>query len=72
MIATGGYTKETANEIIKKDLVDLVGFGRYFIPNPDLVKRFRNNWPLAKIKDSHTLFWGRDEVGFSDYLSYIE
>lgn len=72
IIVTGRYTKETANEIIKKDLVDLVGFGRYYIPNPDLVQRFKNNWPLAEIKDSHTLFGGRNEVGFSDYPSYIE
>jgi N-ethylmaleimide reductase len=71
IIATGGYTLRKAKEVIEKDLVDIVGFGRYYIPNPDLVERFKNNWPLSEIKDSHTLFGGRDEIGFSDYPNYI-
>ncbi|KAB7887487.1 alkene reductase [Poseidonibacter ostreae] len=70
IIATGGYTLKKANEVINKDLVDIVGFGRYYISNPDLVERFKNNWPLTEIKDSHTLFGGRDEVGYTDYPSY--
>lgn len=70
IIATGGYTLEKANDIIEKDLVDIVGFGRYYISNPDLLERFKNNWPLSEIKDSHTLFGGRDEIGFSDYLNF--
>ncbi|WP_108063279.1 alkene reductase [Poseidonibacter lekithochrous] len=70
IIATGGYSLDRANDVVKKDLVDIVGFGRYFIPNPDLVNRLKNNYPLAQIKDSHTLFGGRDEVGYSDYLNY--
>ena len=59
IIATGGYSLDRANDVVKKDLVDIVGFGRYFIPNPDLVNRLKNNYPLAQIKDSHTLFGGR-------------
>lgn len=70
IIATGGYNLERANDVVSKDLVDIVGFGRYFIPNPDLVTRLKNNYPLSEIKDSHTLFGGRDEVGYSDYLNY--
>ncbi len=70
IIATGGYSLERANKVIEKDLVDIVGFGRYYIPNPDLVNRLKNNYPLSEIKDSHTLFGGRDEVGYSDYPSY--
>lgn len=71
IIATGGYTLDKAKEVIEKDLVDIVGFGRYYIPNPDLLERFKNNWALADIKDSHTLFGGRNEIGFSDYPNYI-
>lgn len=70
IIATGGYTLEKANEVIRKDLVDVVGFGRYFIANPDLVSRLENSYPLSEIKDSHTLFGGRDEYGYSDYSFY--
>jgi len=70
IITAGGYTLEEANEVIEKDLVDIVAFGRYYIPNPDLVERFKNGYQLSEIKDSHTLFGGRDEVGFTDYLNY--
>lgn len=70
IITAGGYTLEQANKVINKNLVDIVAFGRYYIPNPDLVERFKNGYPLAEIKDSHTLFGGRDEVGFTDYLNY--
>ena len=70
IIATGGYSLERANDVIDKRLVDIVGFGRFYIPNPDLVSRLKNNYPLAEIKDSHALFGGRDTFGYSDYPEY--
>ena len=72
IIATGGYSLEDAKKVIVKDLVDIVGFGRAYIANPDLVERFKKGYKLAEIKDSHTLFGGRDEVGFSDYPNYTK
>lgn len=32
-----GYTPETANENIEKNIFDAVTFGKLFISNPDLV-----------------------------------
>jgi 2,4-dienoyl-CoA reductase-like NADH-dependent reductase (Old Yellow Enzyme family) len=43
-----GYTKETAEKAIADGDADLISFGRPFISNPDLVERFRNDWPLAE------------------------
>jgi 2,4-dienoyl-CoA reductase-like NADH-dependent reductase (Old Yellow Enzyme family) len=43
-----GYTKETAERTIANGDADLMSFGRPFISNPDLVDRFRNDWPLAE------------------------
>jgi N-ethylmaleimide reductase len=44
-----GYTKETAEKVIAAGQADLISFGRPFISNPDLVERFRNDWPLAEL-----------------------
>jgi hypothetical protein len=32
---------------IRSGAADMIAFGRPYITNPDLVERFRNNWPLA-------------------------
>ncbi|OHX66123.1 alkene reductase [Flammeovirga pacifica] len=67
IIATGNMTPEKAEELLSKNFIDLAGFGRKFIPNPDYPKRVQHQLPLAKIKDTHTLFGGRDEYGYTDY-----
>jgi N-ethylmaleimide reductase len=66
LILSGGYDKESAEADIQSGLADLVALGRPFINNPDLVARFKNNWPLAKdlIMD---LFYTADEKGYTDY-----
>ncbi|NQD40501.1 alkene reductase [Glutamicibacter halophytocola] len=65
VIATGGHTKESAEELISSGVVDLVGFGRKFIANPDLPERFRQNAPLAELAP-HGLYSG-GEHGYTDY-----
>jgi len=72
IISTGGYDLSKAKKVIEDDLVDMVGFGRYFISNPDLVERFKNNQKLSEIKDTHTLFGGRDNIGYTDYPNFDE
>lgn len=67
IIATGNKTPENGEELLEKKLVDLIGFGRKFISNPDYPVRVKNNTPLAEIKDSHTLFGGGDAKGYTDY-----
>lgn len=67
IIATGNKTPKEANELIKNNLVDLVGFGRKFLANPDYPKRVKINAPMNKINDHHTLFGGGTARGYTDY-----
>jgi N-ethylmaleimide reductase len=46
LIAAGGFTRQTAEEIVAAGHADMVAFGRHFISNPDLVERIRRNLPL--------------------------
>ncbi|MET0242360.1 MAG: alkene reductase [Flavitalea sp.] len=71
IILAGNYTRERAEDDIKSGLANLIAFGRPFINNPDLVTRFRNNWPLADNLDAST-FFSSDEKGFVDYQPYLE
>ena len=69
MIICGGNNKENAEEAVESGLTDLVAFGRPFINNPDLVERFKNNWPLSKDLNMD-LFYTADEKGYTDYPNY--
>lgn len=70
IIAAGGFTKETAEAILRAGDADLVAFGRHFISNPDLPKRFRIGAPLAPYdRDS---FYGGGAQGYTDYSPYQE
>lgn len=68
LIVAGNYTKERAGQILGAGLADLVAFGRPFIANPDLPRRFAENLPLAEF-DSTTLFGGTEE-GYSTYPAW--
>jgi 2,4-dienoyl-CoA reductase-like NADH-dependent reductase (Old Yellow Enzyme family) len=70
LVIAGSLTQETAEQLVNSGVADLAGFGRPFISNPDLVERFRNNWPLAPF-DPATFYGGGDE-GYIDYLPYRE
>ena len=66
-IANGNYTAEEARNRIKSGQADLVTFGRLFISNPDLPKRFQVN---AELNDyDEDTFYGGDEHGYTDYPS---
>jgi N-ethylmaleimide reductase len=66
IILSGGYDLERAEADIESGLGDLVAFGRPFINNPDLVKRFKKNWDLTK-ELKMDLFYTADEKGYTDY-----
>lgn len=50
-----------------KNLVDLVGFGRKFLANPDYPERVRTGAALNEISDTHTLFGGGGARWYTDY-----
>jgi len=65
LIACGGFTQEKGNEYIRKGWADLIAFGKLFISNPDLLRRFELNAPLNQ-PDADT-FYTRGERGYIDY-----
>jgi len=67
IIATGNKTPKEANELLGDNLVDLIGFGRKFLTNPDYPKRVKLNAEMNEISDSHTLFGGGTARGYTDY-----
>jgi len=67
IIATGNKKTEEANLLLGEGLVDLVGFGRLFLTNPDYPKRVELDAKMNEISDNHTLFGGGDARGYTDY-----
>jgi len=69
LILAGGYNKESAEADLNSGLADLIGFGKPFINNPDLVGRLINNLPLATELDMKA-FYSPGEKGYTDYPIY--
>ncbi|KAJ4760676.1 12-oxophytodienoate reductase-like protein [Rhynchospora pubera] len=65
-IVAGGYNREEGNKVIEEGYTDLVAFGRQFLANPDLPKRFELNAPLTKY-DRSTFYTQDPVVGYTDY-----
>ena len=64
-ILSGGYDRARADADLAAGLGELVAFGRPFIANPDLVRRLRDNLPLAT--PDATTFYLPGEKGYTDY-----
>lgn len=69
LIICGGYDKDSAEADIESGLCDLVGFGRPFINNPDLVTRLEQNQELSQNLKTE-LFYTADEMGYTDYPNF--
>jgi 2,4-dienoyl-CoA reductase-like NADH-dependent reductase (Old Yellow Enzyme family) len=66
-IVNEGFTKETAETVLKAGEADAVAFGKAFIANPDLPRRFATNAPL---NDWHMeTFYTPGPAGYVDYPS---
>ncbi len=66
IILAGGYNLERAEADLLRELGDYIAFGRPFINNPDLVERFKNNYPLSEDLKMD-LFYTPGEKGYTDY-----
>jgi len=64
-IVNNGYTRQMALDAVAEGRADMVAFGRPFISNPDLVRRLREDAPLAAMNPK-TLYGGGAE-GYTDY-----
>ncbi|OAJ55015.1 alkene reductase [Paraburkholderia ginsengiterrae] len=65
LVAAGGFTRDSAEQIVIDGHADLVAFGRMFIANPDLPDRLRHGLPLNRYDRS--TFYGGDTRGYTDY-----
>ncbi|KAK9059660.1 hypothetical protein SSX86_020364 [Deinandra increscens subsp. villosa] len=66
-IVAGGYDdRDEANRVIENGEADLVAFGRAFLANPDLPRRFMLKAPLNKY-DRSTFYTDDPVVGYTDY-----
>lgn len=65
-IAAGGYDRENGIRAIETDHTDLVCYGRPWIANPDLPRRYELDAPITKY--DRTTFYSPDQVkGYTDY-----
>ena len=65
LIINYGFNQEKGNKIIQDDLADLVAFGKPFISNPDLPKRFELNAQITPWDEK--TFYTPGEKGYIDY-----
>ena len=64
-VANEAHTRESAEQLLQAGEADAVAFGKLFIANPDLPKRFARNTPL-NTPDSAT-FYADGPKGYTDY-----
>jgi len=64
-VANEAYTRDTAEQLLRAGEADAVAFGRLFIANPDLPRRFALNAPL-NAPDPDT-FYASGPRGYTDY-----
>ncbi|XP_068343399.1 putative 12-oxophytodienoate reductase 11 [Pyrus communis] len=65
-IAAGGYEEVDGNNAVAEGRADLIAYGRWFLANPDLPKRFELNAPLNKYNRS-TFYVSEPVIGYTDY-----
>jgi N-ethylmaleimide reductase len=68
IITAGGYDRDSGNAVLAAGDADLVAYGRLFIANPDLPKRFALNAPLNT--PDRSTFYGGNERGYTDYPAF--
>ena len=66
-MVNNGYTRSMAIAAVESGAADLVAFGKPFISNPDLVRRLRDDVPLAE--SNRATYYGGGEEGYTDYPS---
>nr|MBF0220994.1 alkene reductase [Desulfobulbaceae bacterium] len=69
IIGNCGYSRDMAEKRLAEGTADIIAIGRPYISNPDLVERFRNNWPLNPCEDM-SLWYTSGPEGYTDYEPY--
>lgn len=68
LIATGNKTPEEGEQLVKDGKVDLIGFGRHFISNPNYPEKVKTCADINPITKTRKLFGGGGAEGYIDYL----
>ncbi|MBN9085012.1 MAG: alkene reductase [Rhizobiales bacterium 62-17] len=68
-LAGSGFDFEKANDAIVSGAADAVVFGKPFLANPDLPRRYREGLDLAQ-PDQGTIYWGGAK-GYVDYPAHM-
>lgn len=63
-------TKEMAEDLIEQGIGDAVAFGRWYIANPDLVTRLRDDAPLNELNTA--TMYGSGPEGYTDYPALVK
>ena len=62
-----GYTQKTAEEAISSGAADMISFGRPFISNPDLVRRFAEDLELNGEAPVESWYTPGGKKGYTDF-----
>jgi NADPH2 dehydrogenase len=70
IIIKGGSLAKVAKQVAQRDDRTLIAVGRYFISNPDIVKRIEYDLPFTPYR--FDAFYGQGPEGYTDYPFYEE
>ncbi|WCJ34931.1 12-oxophytodienoate reductase 1 [Euphorbia peplus] len=65
-MVAGGYDRKDGNEAVEENHADLIAYGRHFLANPDLPKRFELDVPLNRY-NRETFVIPDPVIGYTDY-----
>jgi N-ethylmaleimide reductase len=68
LLVAGDIDVATADRLVDDGLADGIGFGRWFIGNPDLPNRLRSGWPLVDAE--RAIYYSPGAEGYVDFLPY--
>ena len=66
LIVAGNYNRKDGNNAISSGYADLIAYGRLFLSNPDLPRRFEIDASLNKY-NSETFYIPDPVIGYTDY-----
>lgn len=69
-VANEAHTRESAEQLLQAGEADAVAFGKLFIANPDLLKRFARNAALNAPESS--TFYADGPRGYTDYPALVD
>lgn len=72
LIGNCGYDKASAETAVDNGQADMIAIGRPYISNPDLVERYRNDWPLAPDAEVGDWYTPAGANGYTSFPTYSE